>query len=326
MSPHVLRVASTPEVEAFAGDPDLPDGYGGSVVEVAMLLGLKSLGASIGRLPPGATVCPLHRHHLEEEIFVLLEGELEATELAVGADTVDRFVLRTGDVVVYPAGDGPAHQNHNRTDEDARYLCLSSPWHPQDLIEYPASGKIYLRSLGREGLGVLETGAEVLEGGPRTWPVRKLAPAQRPARVVTMPSVEDHGTAEYLRTLLGSTPGARALEVEHVMLPPHGSTGEPYWHTAVEELFLVLHGHPVLSEWVGGERMDTGLQPNDVAGWPAGTRVARQLRAEGSPVSLLRVTLLARGDAVVYPMRGELFVPALNRRGRLTSTSYWYGE
>ena len=38
------------------------------------LLGLKSLGAGYNEVPPGKSSCPFHSHHVEDEMFVILEG------------------------------------------------------------------------------------------------------------------------------------------------------------------------------------------------------------------------------------------------------------
>lgn len=37
-------------------------------------LGLKDLGIGYGEVPPGKSGCPFHSHHVEDELFVILEG------------------------------------------------------------------------------------------------------------------------------------------------------------------------------------------------------------------------------------------------------------
>ena len=39
------------------------------------LLGLKDLGIGYGEVPPGKSGCPFHNHHVEEELFIIIEGE-----------------------------------------------------------------------------------------------------------------------------------------------------------------------------------------------------------------------------------------------------------
>jgi uncharacterized cupin superfamily protein len=43
-------------------------------------IGAKKLGYNLTVLPPGKVQCPFHCHHGEEEMFLILEGEVEACE------------------------------------------------------------------------------------------------------------------------------------------------------------------------------------------------------------------------------------------------------
>jgi uncharacterized cupin superfamily protein len=69
------------------------------------LLGLRALGISYNEVPPGKSSCPFHNHHLEEELFIVLEGE---GTYRFGAE---RYSFKAGDVLGAPTG-GPdtAHQ------------------------------------------------------------------------------------------------------------------------------------------------------------------------------------------------------------------------
>lgn len=98
--------------------------------------GAQHLGARLVEVPPGKRAWPLHCHHNNDEIFVILSGSGLLREgnrsTPVGA----------GQVAVCPAG-GPeaAHQLVNTGTEVLRYLALSSMREP-DIMEYPESGKI----------------------------------------------------------------------------------------------------------------------------------------------------------------------------------------
>ncbi len=46
-----------------------------SDVSFGALLGLKDIGIGYGEVPPGKSGCPFHNHHVEEELFIILEGE-----------------------------------------------------------------------------------------------------------------------------------------------------------------------------------------------------------------------------------------------------------
>jgi uncharacterized cupin superfamily protein len=41
----------------------------------ATIAGLKSLGFGYSEVAPGKSSCPFHNHHVEDEMFVMLEGE-----------------------------------------------------------------------------------------------------------------------------------------------------------------------------------------------------------------------------------------------------------
>ncbi len=69
------------------------------------------------RVPPGGGPAP-HRHDFEE-MFTVLEGEIEAT--VRGA----RSVVRAGETVNIPAN--APHQFTNKADQPARLLCMCAP-------------------------------------------------------------------------------------------------------------------------------------------------------------------------------------------------------
>ncbi|MEX6508757.1 cupin domain-containing protein [Jiella sp. M17.18] len=114
--------------------------YGGRDVSFGAMLGLEALGISYNEVPPGRSGCPFHNHHVEDELFVILEGE---GEYRFGEG---RHQVRTGDVLGAPAG-GPetAHQLINTGTRPLRYLVVSSMGNT-DICEYPDSGKFQART------------------------------------------------------------------------------------------------------------------------------------------------------------------------------------
>lgn len=103
---------------------------------VAPLLELGGLGCAVHVVPPGKKAFPFHRHHVMDELFVIVSG---SGEYRFGDE---RFPLRAGDLVGAPAG-GRAHQIINTGSEDLRYLGISSVG-GVDIVEYPDSKKIGL--------------------------------------------------------------------------------------------------------------------------------------------------------------------------------------
>lgn len=93
---------------------------------------------------PGACGYPAHCHSLEEELFVVLDGE-GALEL-LEADGVAAFALRPGSVVARPAGTGVAHRF--RAGDRGLTLLAYGQRDPGDVTFYPDSRKVRLRGLG----------------------------------------------------------------------------------------------------------------------------------------------------------------------------------
>lgn len=112
-----------------------PPSYEARTAAVATRLGARKLGYRVIELPPGKRGWPLHHHHVNEEMFVILQG---GGVFRLGADEI---AVKQGDVVAAPAG-GPetAHQFINTSAEPLRYLAVSTMEEP-DVVGYPESGK-----------------------------------------------------------------------------------------------------------------------------------------------------------------------------------------
>lgn len=99
-------------------------------------IGAKKLGYSLSIVPPGKRVCPFHNHHVNEEMFLVLEG---TGTLRFGDKT---YPLRRHDVIACPPGKRDvAHQIINTGTADLKYLCLSTT-ESAEICEYPDSNKV----------------------------------------------------------------------------------------------------------------------------------------------------------------------------------------
>ena len=98
-------------------------------------IGAQKLGYNITAVAPGKSAFPLHNHHVNEEMFFVLQG---SGEVRIGEET---HSIRTGDVVACPPG-GPekAHKITNTGTEELRYLAVSTKLSPE-IVDYPDSGK-----------------------------------------------------------------------------------------------------------------------------------------------------------------------------------------
>lgn len=93
---------------------------------LAPIAGLSAFGANVTRLPPGGWSSQRHWHSHEDELVVVLSGELVLVEDA------GETRLKEGDVAAFPAGSGDGHHLINRSTLDALYLEIGSR-HPDDL-------------------------------------------------------------------------------------------------------------------------------------------------------------------------------------------------
>jgi uncharacterized cupin superfamily protein len=101
---------------------------------IGTALGARKLGYNVTELPPGKAAFPYHFHHVNEELFLVLEGT--GTLRSPGGERP----IRSGDLVCCPPGADSAHQILNTGSEPLRYLALSTMEDPE-VVEYPDSGK-----------------------------------------------------------------------------------------------------------------------------------------------------------------------------------------
>jgi uncharacterized cupin superfamily protein len=106
---------------------------GRHVAPVGAQAGAQELAANLYELDPGAVGSPLHLHHANEELLLVLAG----TPSLRGPDGTQ--LLSAGAVVVFPRGHAGAHSLVNRSDAPVRYIVVSTTNRP-DVVEYPDTG------------------------------------------------------------------------------------------------------------------------------------------------------------------------------------------
>lgn len=150
------REAAVGAPECPAPKPERPPHLVG-LEEVEAILGgrLRRLGKAAGALAsglnhvtlgPDVSGAPPHCHSLEEEIFVVLEGEGVLELWGRGAEEPEIQPLRAGDVVSRPAGTGVSHTL--RPGEGAITYLAYGTREPADMCFYPTTGRVSLRGLG----------------------------------------------------------------------------------------------------------------------------------------------------------------------------------
>jgi uncharacterized cupin superfamily protein len=111
-----------------------PPLYGSAGARLADGTAAQQLGASIDVLAPGKRSCPYHLHHVQEEMFIVLDGH--GTLRVAG----EMLPIRGGDLVFIPAGPEYPHQIINTSDAPLRYLSISTLQSPEICV-YPDSNK-----------------------------------------------------------------------------------------------------------------------------------------------------------------------------------------
>jgi uncharacterized cupin superfamily protein len=106
---------------------------GRHVAPVGAQAGARELAANVYELEPGVVGSPLHVHHANEELLLVLEGTLSLR----GPNGTE--LLSAGAVVAFPRGQAGAHSLVNRSDARVRYLVVSTT-HGPDVVEYHDTG------------------------------------------------------------------------------------------------------------------------------------------------------------------------------------------
>jgi uncharacterized cupin superfamily protein len=106
---------------------------GRHVAPVGAQAGARELAANVYELDPGAVGSPLHVHHANEELLLVLSG---TPTLRTPEGTQ---ILSAGAVIAFPRGHAGAHSLVNRSDAAVRYLVVSTTNRP-DVVEYPDTG------------------------------------------------------------------------------------------------------------------------------------------------------------------------------------------
>jgi uncharacterized cupin superfamily protein len=131
----ILNIADVPFTEQSHGDA-----YEAKLGQFGPLIGMKQLSCRLTVVPPGKKAWPYHSHHVNEEMFVILEGT--GTLRYAGED----HGVKAGDVIACPAGGvETAHQLINTGTAELRYLAISTMNQPE-VCEYPDSGKFAVLS------------------------------------------------------------------------------------------------------------------------------------------------------------------------------------
>lgn len=125
---------------------EVPAVFDGRARRAGQAAGASATGLNHVVLPADGRGAPAHCHSLEEELFVVLEGDGVLELWARGAEAPEEHPLRSGDVIARPAATGEAHAFRAGSD-GLTYLAYGTR-EPSDMCYYPQSGRVSLRGLG----------------------------------------------------------------------------------------------------------------------------------------------------------------------------------
>ncbi len=104
------------------------DGFRSRRARLGRQAGCEHLGISLFEVEPGSAPFPLHYHFNNEEMLIVLGGELSLRT------TDGERPLAEGEVVALPVGEGGAHQVINRGEGPARLMIVSEMNAPDIVI------------------------------------------------------------------------------------------------------------------------------------------------------------------------------------------------
>ena len=120
---------------------------------IGLRIGAQKLGYNVTAVPPGKSAFPLHNHHINEEMFYVLQGD---GQVQIGDQS---YPIRAGDFIACPpGGKDTAHKIVNTGNDELRYLAVSTKQTPE-IVDYPDSGKF----------GVLAELPKGADGKPRRF-------------------------------------------------------------------------------------------------------------------------------------------------------------
>jgi uncharacterized cupin superfamily protein len=275
--------------------------------------GARDAGLSLFTMGPGERAVPVHVHIDEEELFFVLAGS------GVSWQDGRTYAIATGDLVCH------------RADEETHTMVAG----PDGLavLAFGAGSRTGVSHLPRAGTWRL--GSRWLPGGPGSPLDREAAAgplelpdrpeAQRPPTIVATedvaPTVYDRPGYEGDERDLGRAAGSVNSGLRHVVLRHGALSCPPHWHTAEEELFVVLDGSG--EALLGSDVLD--VRAGHVLARPPGTGEAHALRGGLEGMTYLAYGTRAPGDLVHYPRSGKL-----NLGGgvcvRAEVVDFWDGE
>jgi uncharacterized cupin superfamily protein len=135
--PRIVNLSDLPWTPWSSGE-----GIEVEIQDPARKLGSVLSGFRLYRLAPGKRATRLHRHHHQEEMYLILKG---SGTLRHGERDVP---VKAGDFILYPAGDPVPHTFINLGSGPIEYLATGNRV-SYEVCEYPEEGTVYVEVLDK---------------------------------------------------------------------------------------------------------------------------------------------------------------------------------
>jgi uncharacterized cupin superfamily protein len=267
--------------------------------------GTRNVGVNRIEIDPGMRSTPAHVHQGEEEIFFVLGGS------GLSWQDGETYAIGPGDCLVHRAG---AEAHTLVAGEDVLDVLVFSTRAPAAVTYLPYADAV---RLGRLWLRV-----DALDGRPvenRGLPLPE--PGARPDRIVNIDDAEseDWRLGEDMGALTKELAGKRSilagLNVD--IVPPGLLNTAPHFHSAEEEVFVVVDGAGTLL--LGDE--EHPVRRGHVVARPPGTKVAHAFRGGDRGLTLLLYGTREPNDMTFYPRSQVFALRGIGLLGRLERVS-----
>jgi len=261
--------------------------------------GSRTVGLRRVEVVEGFFSTPAHEHGVEEEIFFVLGGE------GLLWQDGQTYAIGRGDCIVHR----PKRGVHTlRAGTGGLEALVFGQRAEASLTALPRAGVAWSFPRWVElGDGDSPFALEAAAGPPE-------CPEPTPERAPNIVALADVPTIRDGRVRpLGSSAGAVATGLNHVVLPADWPGAPAHCHSLEEELFIVLEGSGVLELWERGDRSpeEHPLGAGDVIARPAGTGVAHSLRAGPEGLTYLAYGTRESSDMCFYPQSGRVSLRGL---------------
>jgi uncharacterized cupin superfamily protein len=303
------HVAHWDEVEGFRRETGH---LAGTWFDLGSAAGTAGVGLKRIQVDPGKWSTPAHSEGAEEEIFFVLSGSGISWQDGVA------FEVAAGDCLLHL----PEEEAHTlRAGPDGLDVLAFGQRIPQGNTVLPRAGVAWM------GVSWVDVGGphpwerEAAAGEPEVGEVQ-----ERPRRIVNVEAAEvdetSRGDSVFVSRELGLGVDSVATGISHLTIAPGRMGFPPHFHSAEEELFVVLDGDGVVV--LGEDKHPVGR--GHVVSRPPATRIPHSFHAGPSGLTYLAYGTRVPNDIAYHSRSRKINFRGIGLITRLERVDYWDGE